>query len=102
MPKFPLKDWTHCKGSACMRGGIMPNGQMQSFYHDDNHPELPGYFKGMEQIIRERGLWKYNLKAQCDNFKCVEGSTECCCQRLLFMQPDFVGQKSRLQEFIES
>lgn len=102
MPKFPSEDWTHRKGCARMCPGILPNGQMQSFYFDDDHPEMPGYFKGMEQIIRERGLWKDKLKAQCENFKCIEGSTDCCCRRLLFMQPDFVGQKSRLQEFIES
>ena len=30
---------------------------------------MPGWFKGMEQIIQERGLWPAKgLKAQCQNF----------------------------------
>jgi hypothetical protein len=56
----------------------------------------------MEQIIRERGLWpRSGLKAECKGFKCTEGMTDCCCRRLLFCQPDFVNQKSALQELIE-
>ncbi len=57
-----------------------------------------------EQIIRERGLWPTmgarNLLAQCKDFKCKEGATTCCCRRILFTQPDFVNQKSELEEYI--
>jgi hypothetical protein len=85
-----------------MRNGTMPNGETQSFYFDNNHPTMPGWFKGMEVIIRERGLWRDGLRAQCPGFKCKEGSTDCCCRRLLFCQPDFVNQKSELEELVES
>jgi hypothetical protein len=85
-----------------MRNGTMPNGETQSFYFDNNHPTMPGWFKGMEVIIRERGLWRDGLRAQCPGFKCKEGSTDCCCHRLLFCQPDFVNQKSELEELVES
>ena len=57
----------------------------------------------MEQIIRECGLWPtHNLLAQCKDFKCKEGATTCCCRRILFTQPDFVNQKSELEEYIVS
>ena len=63
---------------------------------------MPGWFKGMEAIICERGLWLADgLLTQCTNFHCPPGRTDCCCQRLLFMQPDFQDQKSLLQEHIE-
>lgn len=89
-----------------MRPGRLPNGDIQSFYYLDDHPveSMRGWFKGMEQIIRERGLWpaEGGLKAQCHKFHCPPGRTDCCCRRLLFTQPDFVNNKSQLQEFIES
>jgi len=63
---------------------------------------MPGWFKGMEQIIQECGLWPAEgLNAQCPNFHCPPGCTDCCCWRLLFLQPDFVGNKSQLQELIK-
>ena len=64
---------------------------------------MPGWFKGMEQVIQERGLWPAEgLIAQCHNFHCPPGRTDCCCRRLLFSQPDFVRHKSQLEELIES
>ncbi|EKM53890.1 uncharacterized protein PHACADRAFT_98109 [Phanerochaete carnosa HHB-10118-sp] len=77
----------------------------QPLYFPADHPTMPRWFKGMEQIIQERGLWpERGLKAQCfDSFaKCLPGCTGCCCRRLLFNQPDFVSQKPQLQEYIES
>jgi transposase len=103
MPKNPSPNWTHRKGGARMRSTVLPgNGETQFFYFDDDHPTMPGWFKGMEEIIHERGLWRDGLLAQCEGFKCIQGKTDCCCRRLLFTQPDFVGQKSRLEEFITS
>ena len=64
---------------------------------------MPSWFKGMEIII-----WKHRLQpedglpAQCLDFKCLADRIDCCCRHLLFNQPDFVGQKFKLQEFIES
>ncbi len=101
MPKRPNEGWTHRPGGAKMRNGILPNGGSQELYYPDDHPTMPGWFKGMETIIRERGLWpSQGLNAQCEKFHCKEGSTNCCCRRLLFNQPDFVNQKSWLEEYI--
>jgi hypothetical protein len=98
----PRKDWTHHPGGPRMRPGQLPNGDTQSFYFPDDHPSMPGWFKGMEQIIQECNLWPAEgLKAQCQNFRCPPGHTDCCCRRLLFLQPDFVNHKSQLQELIE-
>ncbi len=87
-----------------MRHGINPQtGEPQFFYFSDDHPTMPGWLKGMQQIIWERGLWpETGLPAECPGFKCPEDQTNCCCRRLLFNQPDFSSQKSQLQELIES
>ena len=42
------------------------------------------------------------LQAQCDSFKCEAGQTDCCCRRIMFSQPDFVAQKSHLEEYVTS
>ncbi|KAF9475716.1 hypothetical protein BDN70DRAFT_907999 [Pholiota conissans] len=55
---------------------------------------MPSWFKD---------LWPQNgLNAQCPGFKCVAGQINCCCRRLLFTQPDFIAQKSHLEEMITS
>ena len=98
----PKRGWTHHYGGPRMRCGQLPNGDVQSFYFPDDHPSMPGWFKGMEQIIQERSLWPAKgLKVQCQNFCCPSEQTDCCCRQLLFSQPDFVNQKSQLQELIE-
>jgi hypothetical protein len=103
MPKRPALGWTHHKDGPRMRNGTLPDGSSQSFYFPDNHPTKPGWFKGMEEIIKERNLWPTSgLNAQCDGFKCEPGRTNCCCRRLLFTQPDFVAQKSCLEEYVIS
>jgi hypothetical protein len=95
-PTFRKKDAkksfsNHCKGGTQMKNSMFPNGKMQSFYYEDDHPTIPGWFKGMEQIICEHNLWPATgLQAQCEGFKCVPRKTNCCCHRLLFTQPDFV------------
>ena len=51
----------------------------QDFYFPDDHPKFPGWFKGMENIIHEHGLWpNEGLEAQCDGFKYVSGHKNCC------------------------
>jgi hypothetical protein len=85
-----------------MCNGKLPTGKSQSFYFPPNHKKS-GWFKGMEIIIRKCRLWPtWGLAAQCPNFHCPPNRTDCCCQWLLFFQPDFTNQKSHLQEFIES
>ena len=64
---------------------------------------IPRWFKGMEIIIHEHGLWpEKGLNTQCEGFKYVMGKTDCYCHWLLFTQLDFVNQKSHLEEFITS
>lgn len=100
-PSAPQEGWTHNNSGVRMRHGTLPNGQPQSFYFADDHPSMPGWFKGMKEIIRERGLWPdKELLAQCPGFKCPPNRTDCCCRRILFMQPDFIAQKSQLEELI--
>ena len=104
MPKNPSKDWSPKKDGPKMRNGKFgPSSTSQDFYFPENHPTMPGWFKGMEIIIRERGLWPMaGLRAQCDGFKCEAGRTDYCCWRIMFSQPDFVAQKSHLEEYITS
>ena len=81
--------------------GTLLDGTPQDFYFPDSHPEHPGWFKGMEVIIRECGLWpEAGLSAECKGFKCKLGATACCCRHLLFNQSDFVVQRSQLEELI--
>ena len=101
LPKAPKEGWTHHKNGPRMRHGMLTNGTPQLLYFPEDHPTMPGWFKGMEQIIKERGLWpEGGLNAQCEGFKCVPGHRDCCCRRLLFTQPDFTSQKSQLEEYI--
>jgi hypothetical protein len=100
----PKYNWVPFKDAPRMCHGINPQtGEPQLFYFPDDHPAMPGWFKGMEQIIRECGLWpEAGLHAECPGFKCLDGKTDCCCRCLLFNQPDFISQKSQLHELIES
>jgi hypothetical protein len=99
----PRKDWAPFKGAPRMCQGVNPlTGEDQSFYFDEKNPTMNGWFKGMEQIIRERGLWpEAGLLADCPGHKCSSERNDCCCRTLLYNQPDFVSQKSELQEFVE-
>ncbi|KAI0070612.1 hypothetical protein K474DRAFT_1687385 [Panus rudis PR-1116 ss-1] len=80
MPKMPSATWEPKEGVK-MHPGYLPNGEIQSLYFDEDHPEMPGWFKGMKQIIQERGLWPEGRE--------LRAHTDCCCRRLLFTQPDF-------------
>lgn len=80
-----------------MADGVLPNGQLQSLYFPEGHPQA-GIFKGMAVILMERGFIKEaGLKAQCKGFKCPEDRIDCCCCRFLFSQPDFAIIKSTLE-----
>ena len=67
MPKGPSKTWGQ---SPRMWPGTLPGGARQEFYYPENHPDMPGWFKGMQQILEERGLFHTGLLAQCPGFKC--------------------------------
>ncbi|KAJ3551364.1 hypothetical protein NM688_g4745 [Phlebia brevispora] len=68
--------------------------------------EYPGHFKGMAEILCERGFpqakkWRY----QCEGFKCPAPGTDpqnCCCRRVLYNQPDFANVKSLLEQECEA
>ncbi|KAA8904277.1 hypothetical protein FN846DRAFT_984801 [Sphaerosporella brunnea] len=78
------------------------------FYH---------YFGGMEHVLRDRGLWREGLRQQCYipnrtpgektrriknpvSTDALEGRT-CCAAAILSAQPDFKGQRSRIEEIVE-
>ena len=42
------------------------------------------------------------LLRQCPKFKCAPGQTNCCCHWILFNRLDFVAQKLKLEELVES
>ncbi|QRV89164.1 DDE superfamily endonuclease [Ceratobasidium sp. AG-Ba] len=106
MPKMPAKNFTFPstdgqgrKIQVRMEDGRLPDGTHQPFYFPNDHPSSPGYFKGMAQILRERGMAHVAEKrAECPGFKCERGRTDCCCRRALFCQPDFRSRASTLEE----
>jgi len=102
-PKDPKHLWAHHPNGPCMHDSINPLTEApQSFYFPDDHLHHLGWFKGMEQIICECGLWpKHRLPAKCTGPKCPEGQVRYCCCHLLYTQPDFMLQRPMLQEHIE-
>src|ERR1700720_3006644 len=69
-----------------------------------DHPTLnAGKPKGIKQVLLERGLWRQGLNLECKKPKqCSVDSIDCCARRLLSQQPDFLEQKSSVQEVIEA
>ena len=93
-PKLTLKMGRRSKAALAKLNNILSAGNKHRATVEDIQL-CPGarWFKGMEIIIWERGLWPQNgLNAQCEGFKCEMGKTDCCCRRLLFSQSDFVNQ----------
>jgi transposase len=85
-----------------MEDATFADGTKQPLYFPPGHKKQ-GLFKGMQVIMQERGLPTEGLLAQCPDFKCPnKGTTDCCCRRTLFNQPDFVGVKSRLKTYCNS
>jgi hypothetical protein len=85
-----------------MADASFSDGSAQELYYPADHPRA-GTFKGMSVILEERGLEKESkLKAQCKDFKCVAGATDCCCRRALYSQPDFIQVKSKLEVLCKS
>ncbi|KAF8597137.1 hypothetical protein BDV93DRAFT_534597 [Ceratobasidium sp. AG-I] len=85
-----------------MEDAILPNGSQQPLYFPDDHPKYPGYFKGISEMLHERGVNATGLKLQCPPSNCDTKNTACCACRLLFNQPDFTHHRSALEEIAES
>jgi hypothetical protein len=101
MVKGPLPHWAHQKGGPQMHHGTFADVTPQDFYFPEDHLEYPGWFEGMEVIVQEQSLWPDGgLIVECKGFKCEPGATACCCCHILFNQPDFIAQKSQLEELI--
>jgi len=59
------------------------DGRPQSLYYPAGH-ERAGVFKGMAVILEERGFKDAKkIRAECPGFKCVKGTINCCCRRML-------------------
>ncbi|KAF9035602.1 hypothetical protein BJ165DRAFT_1562433 [Panaeolus papilionaceus] len=98
-----VTDGSILKKRVPMSNGKFSNGREQPFYFPSNpesdHP-LAGQFKGMANILWERGFKNaHQLKAQCSKkfTDCPPGRTDCCCRCLLYNQPDFAEGESILE-----
>jgi len=83
---------------------------IQKMAFDLNDLSVPeswrGMFKGCKRVLQERGLWPVGgLRHDCKSKKSKKDrghtSNFCCPRRLLSVQPDFLAQRSQLQEEIE-
>ena len=95
-------------------GGAVPKLQDGWFMRDGcrisqpmvfptDHPTNADQPKGIKQVLNERGLWRQGLHLDCKKPKiCSIDSIDCCARRLLSQQPDFLEQKSSVQEVIEA
>ncbi|KAF9063745.1 hypothetical protein BDP27DRAFT_1202371, partial [Rhodocollybia butyracea] len=54
MPKNPNKGWTHHPNGPKMRDARFADGTPQPLYFPNDHPTMPGWFKGTQQILTER------------------------------------------------
>ncbi|KAJ7673011.1 hypothetical protein DFH06DRAFT_979134 [Mycena polygramma] len=72
------------------------NGQPQPLYFPEGHSKA-GMFKGMVQILTERGIDTDGKLAQCRGFKCDPPALDCCCRRIIYNQPDFEQVESILE-----
>jgi hypothetical protein len=73
----------------------------QTMIFPGDHAKYPDQPKGMREVLTERGLWHLNLLMACRS-QCAAEATNCCAKRILELQPDFLAQKSRVQEIIEA
>lgn len=84
--------------------GTLPDGCLQSLYYPSTHPKYPSAFKGMAEILVERGYPAApSLRYECPKFACAAPATPltrrfCCCRRILYEEPDFVNVESLVEK----
>lgn len=76
------------------------NRVIQAMIFPDNHPTNPNEAKGMKQVLKERGLFRERLRGKCKDY-CHPDNAHCCMKKILENQPDFMEQRSLVQEVIE-
>jgi hypothetical protein len=85
-------------GDKKFRDGTMPDGTRQKMHLPDGRP------KGIKLVLKERNLWPstklVRICTACKKHSPIQGS--CCAVRILELQPDFVNQKSLIEETVES
>jgi hypothetical protein len=91
------RDGKILKTKVQMKDSHFTDGRTQPLYFPAGRQHA-GKFKGMAEILWERGYNVSKLKAQCPKFRCPEGATRCCCRRTLFNEPDFINVPSLLEE----
>jgi hypothetical protein len=85
-----------------MANAAFSDGRPQALYFPPGHPQA-GSFKGMAIILEERGFTDARkLRSECLKFDCPKGTTNCCCRRLLYTQPDFAQVESLLETLCKS
>jgi hypothetical protein len=91
------RDGKFLRQKIWMCNGWFRDGAEQEFYYPDGHT-MAGLFKGMAQILTEHGYDISRKKAQCGKSfsDCPDATTDCCCQRLLYNEPDFVAEEPLL------
>ncbi|KAI7960991.1 hypothetical protein MJO28_001480 [Puccinia striiformis f. sp. tritici] len=76
-------------------------GQPQTFAFDLSHPHHPGKAKGIQQILKEHGLWDYyTQKAQEDHKPRLKLECDYCA--LSNKQKDLIQQSERLVQKAEA
>jgi len=65
--------------------------------HPTDNADQP---KGIKHVLTERGIVHPGLRGKCK--KCDLESESCCLKRILENQPDFLAQRSLVQEVIEA
>ena len=87
---------------AVMRDTIV-DGTHYTMVFPDNYANevLRGKPKGMKEVLKDRGLWIDGLPRTCSRCRADDkhpDRVDCCAERILELQPDFVAQDSILEE----
>src|SRR5882724_12216707 len=95
-PVFDPNGKAWCQ-SVCIGDAMFADGGPQCLYFFKDHLVSPSIFKGMAVILEEHGYSASTLWAECKGFKCPKNPTCCCCQCMLYNEPDFFEVESLLE-----